>query len=653
MTLQVHYQQARRQVADAEGDGGFALATIIVINTILFLLLAALIMPLTNDTRTLRKARYIVNNRQLAESVLNELFSQATRETAGTVPDSLKIVGKVVPSGSGATARTVDNAGIAAGWAQLDAATGEFKSCTASGSLPTGKITNYFKTAPSSCFYFSVVRDGLVVIAEVTVRSGCNSIGANCVYRRYQQRWKRRDFFNYLVFTDQETLAPNQYSDAATPYRNVQYNGTTVYQVYPAAADIPVGAPATAKSAADNCGAVATGTNAFNQRRRQHVDTATAPDATTERAIYCFDVAYTNKDVLGGRIHTNDRFIWYCGSPRLGATVEIAGSGYPGSTVLAENQRQTSQFGCTASGAPVKTIAADPVSFLQSIPLEMPAGIGAYRRVASHVYTGNTEVRLTNTAGVFTFETRAFGVATWSASLPQPNRGLIYVDGKARVMGNALAGLNHANGLTIMSSGSMALSSGTATLPAPWTGTYETPTAIRGKDLGFIAQGDIVIGNDSTQDVTIQGALLALGDSASKSGTVYVDGWAFRPVTGVPSLHFSGSVISRFRPVFGTYRPATGELITGLAKDLTYPDPPPNPPYYLRPVNSPYERLDLTEVPMHTSGGTTTLQNEGTAAGLTPAPKESMNRNELIDETKCPTISQSTIIPGVPDCLVN
>ena len=366
-----------------------------------------------------------------------------------------------------------------------------------------------------------------------------------------------------------------------------------------------------------------------------------------------FDVAYTSTDVISGKVHTNDRFIWYCGNPRFEALVEVAGENYPASSALGTPSRITSQFGCTAAGAPTRNIAGDPPDYQQATPLEMPAGIGAYRRLASHVYTGNTEIQLTNTAGALTFETRAFGSGTWSTSIPQPSRGLIYVDGKARVSGNAAAGFDNGHGLTIMSTGDMALSAGSAALPAPWTGTYEQPTSIRGTDLGFIAQGDIVIGSDSATDITIQGALLALGDTSARSGTVYVDGWGFRPVVGTPTLHFKGSIISRYRPVFGSYRPSTGLLMTGLAKDLSYPDPAPNPPYYLRPVNSPYERLDLTEVPMRAEGDSTDLQAEGTAAGLTPAPNPRLNLNEIIDSQHCADIEMSTIIPGVPDCMVN
>ena len=45
-------------------------------------------------------------------------------------------------------------------------------------------------------------------------------------------------------------------------------------------------------------------------------------------------------------------------------------------------------------------------------------------------------------------------------------------------------------------------------------------------------------------------------------------------------------------------------------------------------------------------------QAEGTSAGLTPAPDPTLNLNDIIDSQHCPDIDLSTIIPGVPDCLV-
>ena len=335
-------------------------------------------------------------------------------------------------------------------------------------------------------------------------------------------------------------------------------------------------------------------------------------------------MSYTSNDDLDGRIHTNDRFLWFCGSPKFRRSVEVAGHDYnpavsdEGVATEAESAIRMTNLGCTAPGTPEGATVGTSPEYFKTEPLEFPTGLTSYRRLARHSFTGDTEIQLSKSGTDFVFKSRPYGSATaWAviAATPIPSRGLIYVDGEVRVMGDGTAA-DDGNGITIMATARLRIGSG-----LDGDGD-ELPTSITGADIGLISQADIVIGNDAQTDVDIDAGLLALGASAGTWGTIYVEGWAYKNDPAyAPTFNFRGSLISRFRPLFGTYAPSDGSLRTGLAKNLGYVAQ--NPPYFLSPVNAAWERLDLSEIPMRSgTNADSTLRPDGTSAGLTPAPAD-------------------------------
>ncbi len=613
-----------------DSDDGFALAAVITMITAMFLLLAALVIPLTNDVAQLRQSRYLAETRQLAESVMNELFSQAARDDSGAARPSM--IGEVVPkTGTDGIQRSVDWAGPYAGWARFDETSGRYTTCKqAATDAPLWRMSN---GQPVVCYFYSTLSEGAVTIVEVTTRSGCSATGTRCVFRRYQQRWKRREFVNYLIFTDQETLAPVLYGPAPladgtdTVGLKVQ-RGTEVSTMTRAlasnqCAETPVPLPAPVTPAGP-----------FERSRRQ-TDGAIDPDAN--RQAYCFDTAYTDADVLDGPVHTNDKWIWFCGSPQFLGPVEVAGDRYgavggPGDALA----KRISDFNCA-------TGTLDPASEANltiAEPLQLPPGISSQKKLAAYVYSSGVDIELHGTY----FRKRPHtpdGTGAWEpAQIPLPSRGLIYVEGKTRVMGSSdiAAGEAHANGVTIMATDDVILGSGRVPLPANPAVTgilagdmVEKVTAIRGRDIGFVSQGNVIIGSHvaslTEQEAEIEAAIMALGltTDGRQLGTIYVDGWRTlantRSLTSPPrKLNFTGSLISQYRPVFGTYTPDSSDLQTGLAKDLTYPAIAPNPPYFLKPVNAVWERLDLAEIPMRSASNVSILRPWETAEGLTPSP---------------------------------
>jgi hypothetical protein len=164
-----------------------------------------------------------------------------------------------------------------------------------------------------------------------------------------------------------------------------------------------------------------------------------------------------------------------------------------------------------------------------------------------------------------------------------PYRGLVYVPGDLQISGEA-------NDVTFVASGNLII-----------TGNITQAPGTRGVTLGFVAGGSTTIQQDSTgADRSVSGAFLSL------TGGMLVDGWndsAAAALVTHPTLHLTGAVIAKYRPVFGTYN-ASGDLQTGMHKDINYPldaagnKLPPTPPYFLEPVNAVWVRLDLAETPI-------------------------------------------------------
>ena len=270
--------QARR---DAPDERGVALATAVAIVTIIFMMLAAVVLPIATDVGTSVRARRLTEARALADSVLNELFA----EIGGDPAADAELAGRVAPGVQ------VTTAGATAGWAAWDTATDAAVPC------PSIRATCYYYAIepPSSLDpSASVSAADDYAVAEVTVRAGCNTAGERCVVRRVQQRLKRRRLLDYALFTDFETLKPGLYE-------------TTSDNTW----------------AANACNRRADADNVSSPPRLQ-------PDGTPYRDGDCADVVFigfgtdtTNQ--VRGPIHTNDPQFWVCGSPTFTGRVEATG----------------------------------------------------------------------------------------------------------------------------------------------------------------------------------------------------------------------------------------------------------------------------------------------------------------------------------------
>ena len=262
-------------------ESGVALATAVAIVTIVFMMLAAVVLPVVTDVDTSVRARRVTEVRALADSVLNELFA----EVAGDPGADTELAGRVAPG------MQVSLAGPTDGWASWDTATDAAVPC------PSMRATCYYYAIvppvsldPSA----SVTASDDYAIAEVTVRAGCTSRGERCVVRRVQQRLKRRRLLDYALFTDYETLKPGLYETAS--------DNTW---------------------ATSACSRRADANNVSSPPRL-------APDGTPYRDGDCADVVFigfgtTTTNQVRGPIHTNDPQFWVCGAPTFTGRVEATG----------------------------------------------------------------------------------------------------------------------------------------------------------------------------------------------------------------------------------------------------------------------------------------------------------------------------------------
>lgn len=575
-----------------------------VIILAIFLLLAAIMLPLSRDISTVRRFRAAATDRQLAESVMNELFTLSSRSSV--IPE-MTLPGRVDPG------RDVADAGTFRGWGEfVISASGvpTYQRCgIAAGVSDTGTNKSLKGT---SCYFYSLLEQSGLVTVEVTTRSGCSDNGRNCVFKRYQQRWKRRSFLDYVIFTDQETIAPSLYPELEADGWPVTRFGSTrnVYRQW----------------AIDRCANIQTETapNTFvpatpaagslDSHRRQHLTDGlwspytpagvlkTGADALQPAGLRhedCYDIAYTGGtgsgavgDIVDGPIKTNDPYFWYCGSPEFRQKVYATGNGTPATPLSGGEANWTNFFkrsvqtGCASVAASGEGVRGPALSSGPDVEQRehdlIPSSLSDYWRFAAFKRVGDTTITL-GTNGAAPNNSATIG----TDPVTLPTRSLVFVQGDL----NLSTSTGVTNGVTFMSTGDVTI-----------TGN------ILGSDIGIIAQGAVRIQKNTAADVNIQASLMAVDEA------VYVTGWDEDAGADKRTVNLTGSVVGRYRPVFGGYS-GTGVLRTGMLKNIVYPTPRPNPPYFLQPVNASWERIDLTEIQFGKS------QDPGPAkVGLTPPP---------------------------------
>lgn len=363
----------RRGQGREPDERGVAMATAVTVVTIVFMLLAAVVLPVVADVDTSIRSTRLTENRALGETVLNELFAEIADK-----PDAEPVLaGRVSPGVQ------VSSAGPVAGWASWDLVNNRAVVCPA---------------VTSPCFYYAVRQPSVTgpylaaeaaadyALAEVTVRTGCTKSGSKCVLRRYQQRWKRRRLLDYALFTDRETLAPNLYRSPMP----VDGSGASVCS-YPADVGVVASPPDLQE------------------------------DGTPYRDGACLDhvavgIGEGPRDRVRGPVHTNDTQIWVCGSPVFTGRVEAAGP-QPLTAYPADGCENGAQAPAVQQVMPVP-VPTSVTPFLDVTPM-------AYRFAGSLTFELDGPTMKVSAPGA---DDRIMAV---------PSRGLVYVIGDIAIHGQA------------------------------------------------------------------------------------------------------------------------------------------------------------------------------------------------------------------------
>ena len=636
------------------------MAVVISVILVMFIMLAAVTLPLSADISSSIRLGKVADERQLAESVMNELFSQAAKLSDLNL--GFRMIGRVDPSLPGLP-RSVDDAGATAGWAKYVLATGSFEAC--------GAITEL-------CFFYSpqVTSGSPFVTVEVTTRSACRADKTSCVFRRFQQSWRRRGFVDYVIFTDMETLQPELYGTGATALviRRGSEAPVTVDTAWALAhcgnrftddgsggfstplSPVPIrdGFPDNSRRQTSDAVSSAAGYYLWphrpgNDPLQPTNEVGVQPD--NRRHENCFEIAYTGAagdlDKITGPIHTNDYWFWYCGSPQFSDKVEATGDPVGGPAITAIFKKST-MSGCQSTGTP-QAVGGGALSTASIGPfLKLPDKLDSYANLAapSNTFTptgGQPIVKILMLPGGKTMKVSTDGSDPFLSTNVRdiPYRGVVRVTSSN--LPAAVPPLNPPNVLEIQGEGADVTFVSEDDLTV--TGDITQPTGASGVTLGFVAGGSITINQTLKTDVPrkdryVTGAFLSLRGMS-------VNGWNDAALLSHPTLHLTGAIIAKYRPVFGTYD-KNGQLQSGMRKEIRYPTDsklapiPPTPPYFVQPVNAVWVRLDFSETPLLSA-----------TPGLTKAPT-SPPGTAAVSGSCDPTWPTGNAATGyVPACLIN
>lgn len=393
------------------------------------------------------------------------------------------------------------------------------------------------------------------VDVEVLARTGCGGSAARCTYTRLRQRYRQRQFFDFLYFTQYATLDP---------------------ALYPAD-------PAPGELGAAQAGALC----AERFAARHNGDLAPRDPRCVPVAFQGEDpVDPARRDLVAGPVFTNDDWITTCGNPSFAAPVAVAGGGWFGRVWAPAGggcSPEPPSFGSGDDGAvtvgeiPLPSSATAAAQFAAIAPPDWHLRGPATVTLRTDGADATTVVEVTDADG-----TRTLGL---------PPTGVLYVDGDVRVSGVLAGKLSVFATGTLRVVGDLVYAGGA------------TPANTRDL-LGLTAGGAVVIEQPPVPadpatppaDRELDAVLLSLGRA------VYVEGWdSPRWPAATPTLHLFGAMTGRYQGVFGAYQQSSGRLVSGFRKDFTYDsrlrDGALQPPYLLEPVAARWDRLDVAELP--------------------------------------------------------
>jgi hypothetical protein len=497
-------------------------------------------------------------------------------------------------------------------WQAFDS-TGESIPCPTTGkSYSIGpcyfiKAKAYYASNVSSAYNSAASLQSIT--AEIVEGRNClDSTASNAVFGKscqsisyYSGDIETNNYYNYLYFTNYETLAPKFYPSVTGVSDPNIVNGKDLCQT---------------DNTAPNCVPVA-----------YESDYVASPGGPSYG------------DTLNGAIRTNSKEIYTC----VGASSAF--------NVPSIEATSTTPLKNECNPIPVSTTqtTVSPISF--------PSSVSSLAQIAyPYWFPTGTSIELSNTYIQAVFNIPDSNYATFFQNVLSPQ--ILQDGGTASIssgVGNVSIPISSTNGviystgsisnlvgelqgqLTVAANGDISIASTPAANGIGANLYYNcafqspTPTAIPSgcpDMLGVVAQGDISIGSTpttaTTPSITVDGALTALGtatgSASSGDGTIYAAAWDFTSPnkacittlsssvsqTGNNYININGSLVSQYRGVFGEYNQSSQAslpssspcLISGYYKNFNWDARlgHQQPPYSFSPSSATFTPLGVRHV---------------------------------------------------------
>jgi hypothetical protein len=514
------------------GEQGFVLASIISISFALTIIVASIVAISMTETRLSARADAVNTARDGTEALTNELYALLLKTNVEGLEQTL--AGRSYNP-------TIDHQG----WYKYSPVLG-WEHCGDQDYRLTCYRVAKIKTTSSQADGSGIDSARVEFLIETVSRSKCNSMPVagekgSCIYTRSQVKFRERQFFDNLVMSETELLAPALYPNTEGKY--------------------------TPANAANNCNPQAnkfTGLNCLYSKYQSRSSSGSNAGV---------------KDVVNGPIHTNDEHIYVCS--RTGQKVEFSGrvSSVPSTGQPVFKKQNPTICGDETEGATTKVLTS---------PLKLPTATATLKNKAAqdgsqYDVVGNATIYLGGGAS-------SPAVQINGTSFPYPSNGVIYVQGDVTVQGTVNGGL------TIYSTKTIKIIGNIVYADKVLNSTDDDGFEYSNDVLGLIAQKDIEI----TCAVgvrcpvrNVDAVMLAI------DGIIGNPNWKNSPVgTSPPKLTVFGSMSSYYRGTFGSISSLDGSFKHGWVKNFQYDERLSSlqPPNFLRPVNATWSKSGFTEI---------------------------------------------------------
>jgi hypothetical protein len=578
----------------ASKNRGFAMILMLLIMMTLTSISAVIIITATRDQQSSRLSSGQNEARLQATSALEDFYARIAVDST------------LIPNILSTPPITDDYPAASATGAQLSALGFEnFVSPTA----PLGSqacATSLPEKFQTDCYSISIQDlsnsplNPLILLVTATARVRCGGSQSKCIEVSLQQRIRRVQFYDYLL--------AQQYN-AVGLGRAILQEGSNDY----------ISNAASIANYEDNCSKKVSA-----DRPASFSDVNITIGTDTIPISNCLEISYQadaiTGDNLDGPVYTADDYLLVCGNPTF-TDVQVAGSGYSGGG-LQDSWYKPSLNGCSVNPPQTDTSTVNASLLLlpdsaptESCPttdcvLEEQIASATAGAISRYDITGPATM-LFNADGTVDI-TSNDSVSPVSALDTTDKLFVVVGDGDSATRDLQISG-TVTGSVSVVVKGDPNIPGDLGTTAIVGDLQYANPVV---DALSLTSTGPIEIWQECStgtapgcggayEDRTVEGILV------STEGFIGVTDWFtnFPSTSPRPTLHFTGSMTSRYQGVFGAYNRDTGSLLSGFYKDFVFDNRFTNyatyvvanpqfsiPPFTVSSTVTVWKRLDLTQV---------------------------------------------------------